>query len=197
MAGCPRPIAGSDFPSWPISILGLSGSSIWFGACRRCAFKDPSGQILSAFYVFQKLTERDFKGGCQRCQVAETDLSGTSLEVRYMNLVNTRLFGKVELPPTPFLSEVPDSFARLDANIGRHSSSIDFVEALYLVDALSRGNRSKDCFLLRSCVFGPSCPSALTTREHRRDVGPFRKSYEVFNQGIAARHCGQFKEGER
>jgi len=55
-----------------------------------------------------------------------------------MNLMNTRLFGKVDLPPTPFLSELPDSFAKLDANIRRHSSSIDLVEALYLVDALFR-----------------------------------------------------------
>jgi hypothetical protein len=70
--------------------------------------------------------------------VAKTDLAGTSFEVRYMNLMNTRLFGKVDLPPTPFLSELPDSFAKLDANIRRHSPSIDLVEALYLVDALFR-----------------------------------------------------------
>jgi hypothetical protein len=70
--------------------------------------------------------------------VAKTDLAGTSFEVRYMNLMNTRLFGKVDLPPTPFLSELPDFLAKLDANIRQHSSSIDLVEALYLVDALFR-----------------------------------------------------------
>jgi len=100
--------------------------------------KDGLSQDLSACYTFQKLAERHLKGRCQSRQVAETDLARTSFEVRYMNLMNTRLFGKVDLPPTPFLSELPDSFAKLDTNIGRHSSSIDLVEALYLVDALFR-----------------------------------------------------------
>ena len=70
--------------------------------------------------------------------MAKTDLAGTSFEVRYMNLMNARLFGKVDLPPTPFLAELPDSFAKVCAHIRGHSSSIDLVEALYLVDALSR-----------------------------------------------------------
>jgi hypothetical protein len=38
---------------------------------------------------------------------------------------------------------LPDSFAKLDANIRGHSSSIDLVEALYLVDALSAKHRAK------------------------------------------------------
>ncbi len=120
--------------------------------------KDRSSQGLSAFYAFQKLAERDLEGGCQRCQVAETDFAHTSLEVRYVNLVNTRLFGKVNLPPTPFLSELPDSFAKLDANIRRHSSSIDLVEALYLVDALSREPRAKDRCVVPVSRFGPGVP---------------------------------------
>jgi hypothetical protein len=97
-----------------------------------------SPESLATFYTLQKLAERHLKGRCQSRQVAEADLARTSFEVRYMNLMNTRLFGKVDLPPTPFLSELPDSFAKLDANIRRHSSSIDLVEALYLVDALFR-----------------------------------------------------------
>lgn len=60
-----------------------------------------------------------------------------------MDLVNSRLFGKVDLLPTPFLSELPDSFAKLDAHIRGHSSSIDLVEALYLVDALSADRRAE------------------------------------------------------
>ena len=114
-----------------VHAFGL-GSVLWR------LYKDGSGQGLSAFYTFQKLAERHLKGRCQSRQVAEADLARTSFEVRYMNLMNTRLFGKVDLPPTPFLSELPDSFAKLDANIRRHSSSIDLVEALYLVDALFR-----------------------------------------------------------
>jgi hypothetical protein len=87
--------------------------------------------------------------------VAETDLSGTSFEVRYMNLMNTRLFGKVDLPPTPFLSELPDSFAKVCAHIRGHSSSIDLVETLYLVDALSREIRPEDCSVVPVSRIGP------------------------------------------
>ena len=61
-----------------------------------------------------------------------------------MNLVNARLFGEVDLTPAPLLSELPDSSSNLDADIGVHSSSIDLVEALDLVDALSRSNRAGD-----------------------------------------------------
>jgi hypothetical protein len=113
---------------------------------------------LSALYTFQKLAERHLKGRCQSRQVAETDLARTSFEVRYMNLMNTRLFGKVDLPPTPFLSELPDSFAKLDANIGRHLSSIDLVEALYLVDALSRKIWAEDCSVVPVSCIGPGAP---------------------------------------
>jgi hypothetical protein len=82
--------------------------------------------------------------------MAESDLACTPLEIGDVDLVNTRLFGQVDLPPAPLLSELPDSIAKLDANIGVHSSSIDLVEALYLVDALSRPNRDADA------AFGPN-----------------------------------------
>lgn len=75
--------------------------------------------------------------------MAQSNLARATLQVRDMNLVNTRLFGEVDLPPTPFLSELPDSFAKLDANIRGHSSSIDLVEALYLVDALSADRQAE------------------------------------------------------
>jgi hypothetical protein len=84
--------------------------------------KDGSSQGLFAFYTFQKLAERHIKRRCQSRQVAETDLARTSFEVRYMNLMNTRLFGEVDLPPTPFLSELPDSVAKVCAHIRGHSS---------------------------------------------------------------------------
>ncbi len=81
--------------------------------------------------------------------MAQSDLACTALQVRDMDLVNSRLFGKVDLPPTPFLSELPDSFAELDAHIRGHSFSIDLVEALYLVDALSAEHRAKPSALRR------------------------------------------------
>jgi hypothetical protein len=75
--------------------------------------------------------------------MAKSDLARASFQVGDVDLMDSRLFGKVDLPPTPFLSELPDSFAKLDANIRGHSSSIDLVETLYLVDALSAKHRAK------------------------------------------------------
>ncbi len=72
--------------------------------------------------------------------MAKPNLTYTPLEVGDVDLVDARLFGEVDLPPTPLFSELPDSFANLDAYIRIHSSSIDLVEALYLVDALSAKN---------------------------------------------------------
>jgi hypothetical protein len=89
--------------------------------------------------------------------VPETDLARTSFEVRYMNLMNTRLLGKVDLPPTPFLSELPDSFAKVRAHIRGHSSSIDLVETLYLVDALSREIRFEDGCMVPVLRNAPAC----------------------------------------
>src|ERR1700722_13167555 len=158
--------------------------------------KNQSSQNLSTFYAFQKLAERDLEGGCQRRQVAETDLAHTSLEVRYVNLVNTRLFGKVNLPPTPFLSELPDSFAKLDANIRRHSSSVDLVEALYLVDALSRELRDADRCVVPVSRFGPGVPGrADDTTAVARTSGQSENPMNYSNrEGIAAMSCGLLKE---
>jgi hypothetical protein len=129
-----------------------------FGVAIGKPAKDRSSQGLFAFYTFQKLAERHLKGRCQSRQVVETDLARTSFEVRYMNLMNTRLFGKVDLSPAPFLSELPDSFAKLGANVGRHLSSIDLVEALYLVDALSLKIWVEDCSVVPVSCIGPGAP---------------------------------------
>lgn len=59
--------------------------------------------------------------------MAQSNFARTALQVGEMDLVNPRLFGEVDLPPTPILSELPDSDAKLDANINRHSFSIDLV----------------------------------------------------------------------
>jgi hypothetical protein len=80
----------------------------------------------------------------QSCQVTKSNLARTPLEIRDVDLVNARLFGEVDLTPAPLLSELPDSSSNLNADIGVHASSIDLVEALYLVDALSRPNRAGD-----------------------------------------------------
>jgi hypothetical protein len=68
----------------------------------------------------------------------KSDLANAPLKIGDVNLMNSRLFGQVDLSPAPLLSKLPDSFANLDANIGGHSSRIDLVEALYLAHALFR-----------------------------------------------------------
>jgi hypothetical protein len=75
--------------------------------------------------------------------VAKSDLARASLEIGDMDLVNPRLLSEVDLPPTLLFSELPNFFAKLDAHIRGHASSIDLVEALYLVDALSVEDRDK------------------------------------------------------
>jgi hypothetical protein len=160
--------------------------------------KDGSSQDLFAFYTFQKLAERHLKRRCQSRQVAETDLARTSFEVRYMNLMNTRLFGKVDLPPTPFLSELPDSFAKLDANIRRHSSSIDLVEALYLVDALSREIRAEDGSVVPVSRIGPGLPGRAGDTAAVAGAGTAAQTDNPTNPstrgGITPTRCGLLKE---
>jgi hypothetical protein len=74
--------------------------------------------------------------------MAKSDFARTALQIGDVDLMNTTLLGEVDLPPTILLSKLPDSFTKLDADIRGHSSSIDLVEALYLVDALSGENQS-------------------------------------------------------
>ena len=128
--------------------------------------------------------------------MAETDLARTALKVGDVDLVNSRLFGKVDLPPTPFLSELPDSFAKLDANIRRHSSSIDLVEALYLVDALSRELRAKDRPVVPISRFGRDMPGRAD--DTTAVAGTSGQSENPMNsstrEGIAAMRCGLLKE---
>ena len=66
---------------------------------------EPSEELLSRFREF-----------CA-AHGEKVDLARTPLKIRDMNLMNTRLFGEVNLPPTILLSELPDSFAQFDAYI--------------------------------------------------------------------------------
>lgn len=132
---------------------------------------------LSPFYALQKLAERDLEGSGQSRQVVQSNLARATLQVRDMDLVNTRLLGEVDLPPAPFFSELPDSFAKLDANIRGHSSSIDLVEALYLVDALSADRRTD-----RRISQPPLTVSARGATGCETYVVPRENSYEIFNQ---------------
>jgi hypothetical protein len=113
-----------------------------------------------------------------------------------MNLMNTRLFGKVDLPPTPFLSELPDSFAKLDANIRRHSSSIDLVEALYLVDALSCEIRPRIILWSRSRVW--THPARARADDTKAMAGTSAQTENPMNSStreeITAMRCGLLKE---
>jgi hypothetical protein len=163
---------------------------------RRRRDKDRSRRGLSAFYTFQKFAERHLKGSSQSCQVAETDLARTSFEVRYMNLMNTRLFGKVDLPPTPFLSELPDSFAKVCAHIRGHSSSIDLVETLYLVDALSREIQVENVSCSPGLAFRPGLPGRAGDRTAVAGTSAQPKILRILQpgKGITATRCGLLEE---
>jgi hypothetical protein len=99
--------------------------------------------VLLAIHSLKKFAERHIESSRESRQMAKSHLTHTPLEIRDVDLVNARLFGEIDLPPAPLLSELPDSSSNLDADIGVHLSSIDLVEALYLVDALSGPNRVK------------------------------------------------------
>jgi hypothetical protein len=178
------------------SIPGLPGSCPWSGLCHRASRQGRCEPGLSTLYTFQKLAERHLKGRCQSRQVAKTDLARTSFEVRYMNLMNTRLFGEVDLPPTPFLSELPDSFAKVGTHIGGHSSSIDLVEALYLVDALSCEIRVEDGSMVPVSRIVPACRGRPATRWQSLGRQPKPKILRILQpgKGITATRCALLKE---
>ena len=194
--GVQEPIAGSDSPSRPLSILGALGTCLWSGLCPTASRQGWVEPGLSAFYTFQKLAERHLKGRSQSRQVAKPDFARTSFEVRYMNLMNTRLFGEIDLPPTPFLSELPDSFAKVCAHIRGHSSSIDLVEALYLVDALSRDIRVEDGSMVPVSRIAPACRGGPATRRRWLGRQPKPKILRILQPGkrITATRCGLLEE---
>lgn len=136
---------------------------------------------LSPFHAFQKLAERHLEGSGQSRQMAQSDLARTPFQIGNMDLVNTRLFGEVDLPPIPFLSELPDSFAKLDANVRGHSSSIDLVEALYLVDALSAKYRTKPQHSAESTQ-RPLPESAPEQTGCETGAIPRQNFYAIFNE---------------
>jgi hypothetical protein len=68
--------------------------------------------------------------------MAKSNLPHAALKIGYMHLMDSGLFRQIDLSPPSLLTEIPDSPAELDTDIRGHSSSIDLVEALYLVDAL-------------------------------------------------------------
>ena len=90
----------------------------------------------SAINALQKLAERQFEGGGQSRQMAEAHLANPSFQVGDVDLMNTRVLRQVDLSPGPFLAELPNSLAKLEADVRGHPLSIDLAEALYLADAL-------------------------------------------------------------
>jgi hypothetical protein len=84
----------------------------------------------------KKLAHGQSEGCGQSCQMAKSDLPHAALKIGYMHLMDSGLFRQIDLSPPSLLTEIPDSPAELGTDIRGHSSSIDLVEALYLVDAL-------------------------------------------------------------
>ncbi len=115
--------------------------------------------------------------------MAKPDFAHTALKVGDVDLVDTRLFGEIDLPPTLLFSEFPDSFTKLGANINRHSSSIDLVEALYLVDALSGEGRGRSGGLPSAGDTWSGLASDIEDQEGRPGVILRQKFDEIFSQG--------------
>jgi hypothetical protein len=114
--------------------------------------------------------------------MAKPDFTRTALEVGDVDLVNTRLFGKVDLPPTVLFAKFPDSLTKLGAHIRGHSSSIDLVEALYLVDALSGEQRGKSGGTSPVWLGGLAALSTVRTRRERHGVILRQEFNEIFSQ---------------
>jgi hypothetical protein len=153
-------------------------------------------ETLSTLYALQELAERHLEGSRKSRQMAKSYLPRTPLEIGDVDLVNTRLFGKVDLPPAPLLSELSDSLANLDANIGVHSSSIDLVEALYLVDALSRKIRVEDGSGVPVSRIAPECRGNTATRRRWLRRQPKLKILRILQpgKGITATRYGLLEE---
>jgi hypothetical protein len=102
--------------------------------------------------------------------MAKPNLAYTALQVRDVDLVDTRLFGEVDLAPALHFAEFPDSFAKFGAHIRGHSSSIDLVEALYLVDALSGAERGKSGSISPEWIRGRAGVSAVRTQKEGQEA---------------------------
>jgi hypothetical protein len=93
---------------------------------------------LSGVDPLEELAQGQSEGSCQTRKMAKSHLAHTPFQIGDVDLMDTGVLRKVNLSPAVLLTEIPDSFADLDADIRGHSPSIDLVEALYLVDALFR-----------------------------------------------------------
>jgi len=151
--------------------------------CARAFGQDPfedgpktagSAKTLPAPHSLEELAEGHLEGGSKSRQMAKPHFARTALEIGDVNLVNTRLFGQVDLPPTTLLAELADSFAKLNAHIEVHSSSIDLVEALYLVDALSGPTKEETNLRSRFWMRGSLSRCSSTTRGEVKSVALFR-----------------------
>ena len=92
---------------------------------------------LSAVNALQELTELQIEGGGKSGQMAKPDLAHSPFKIRNVNLMYPGMLSQVDLSPASFFAELSNSLAKLEADIRGHPPSIDLVEALYLVDALS------------------------------------------------------------
>jgi hypothetical protein len=91
---------------------------------------------------------------------------------------------------------LPDSFAKVCAHIRGHSSSIDLVEALYLVDALSREIRVENGSMVPVFHIAPACRGGPTTRRPwlGRQAQTENPRKPPTRKGITATRCGLLKE---
>lgn len=142
-----------------------------------CSSETRSAETLSALHAVQEFAERKVEGSRESCQMAQSDFTCSSLQVRDVNFMDSTLFSEVDLPPAALFSQFSNSLTKLDANIRGHSSSIDLVEALYLVNALSRGIRGQSEFSASVSSHGDAITSLahdITAVRRRSDPAEIR-----------------------
>ena len=84
--------------------------------------------------------------------MAKPDLAHSPFKIRNVNLMDSGMLRQVDLSPASFFAELPNSLAKLEADIRGHPPSIDLVEALYLADALSVLTQCKRGWVERSAL---------------------------------------------
>jgi hypothetical protein len=107
-------------------------------------WKIPQTLFLSLSKRFARSVDsfKKFRKGNSQClgqspNSSQSCLSGTTLKIRYMHLVNAGVLGEINLPPTFGFPQAANSCAQQDTNISCHLAIVGLVFKLNLVHALS------------------------------------------------------------
>jgi hypothetical protein len=81
----------------------------------------PEGRLrIGALQSIHEFGYGDAQAVCYFLKQSDTGFLLSDLQVRYVILVNTSVFGKVDLPPTASFPQFSDSLSQQDANVSCH-----------------------------------------------------------------------------